>query len=75
MAYCAAGMGASAMDVLRHLPDDDKTYYLKAILYSREGDEKHAVECYLRACSLNPSYVEIATLIAKYSLNQEPDEY
>lgn len=82
VAYCAAGMGASAMDVLRHLPDDDKTYYLKAILYSREGDEKHAVECYLRACSLNPSYVsrgnldpEIATLIAKYSLNQEPDEY
>ena len=82
VAYCAAGMGASAMDVLRKLPDDDKTYYLKAILYSREGDEKHAVECYLRACSLNPSYVsrgnldpEIATLIAKYSLNQEPDEY
>ena len=82
VAYCAAGMGASAMDVLRKLPDDDKTYYLKAILYSREGDEKHAVECYLRACSLNPSYVsrgnldpEIAMLIAKYSLNQEPDEY
>ena len=82
VAYCAAGMGASAMDVLRGLPEDDKTYYLKAILHSREGDEKHAVECYLRACSLNPSYVsrgnldpEIATLIAKYSLNQEPDEY
>ena len=82
VAYCAAGMGASAMDVLRNLPDDDKTYYLKAILHSRDGDEKHAVECYLRACSLNPSYVsrgnldpEIAMLIAKYSLNQEPDEY
>ena len=82
VAFCAAGRNANALDILGSLPEDDRVYYLKAILHSREGDEKHAVECYLRACSLNPSYVsrgnldpEIATLIAKYALNQEPDEY
>lgn len=81
VAYCAAGLSANAMDVLRGLPESANVYYLKAILYSREGDEKHAAECYLRACTLNPAFVnrgnldpEIASLIQKYGLNREPDD-
>ena len=81
VAYCAAGRNTSAMAILQELPPSAPVYYLEAILYSRMGDEKNAAECYLRACSLNPSLVhrgqldpEIAVLIAKYRLNPQPEE-
>jgi len=81
VAYCAAGRNASAMEILRGLPPSGNVYYLKAILYSRMGDEKNAAECYLRACTLNRSLVhrgeldpEIAVLIAKYNLTPPPEE-
>jgi hypothetical protein len=55
--------------------------YLLALLYSRRGDEQNAVECYVRSCKQNHSYVyrgnldpEISFLIKKYGLNQEPEE-
>ena len=59
----------------------DKVLYLLAILYSRRGDDKKAVESYLKACRLNPSFVhrgnldpEIAGLIRRYGLAPEEKE-
>lgn len=78
VAYTALDYNASAMDVLRTLPETDNVLYLKALVYSRTGDEAKAVECYLKACRLNPSMVhrgnldpEITSLINKYNINNE----
>jgi hypothetical protein len=56
----------------------DKVNYLLAILYSRQGDERNAIQSYLRACKQNRSYIhrgnldpEISALIKKYGLNEE----
>ena len=74
-------VGSDELAILRELPPSAPVYYLKAILYSRMGDEKNAAECYLRACSLNRALVhrgeldpEIAVLIAKYQLKPPPEE-
>lgn len=52
--------------------------YMLAVIYSRQGKNKEAVERYLKACELTPSYwhrgnldPEISELIKKYGLNQE----
>ena len=81
VAYTAMDYNASAMALLRELPETDKVLYLKALLYGRAGEEARAVECYLKACRLNPSMVhrgnldpEIANLIQKYDIAYEnPD--
>ena len=73
--------GQSALNILEKLPRDDKVNYLLAIVYSRRGDERSAVECYIRSCQQNPSMIhrgnldpEISQLIRQYGLNQEPSE-
>ena len=55
--------------------------YLLAILHSRNDEPEKAVECYMRACRQNRSYVyrgnldpEISLLIKTYGLNQEEEE-
>ena len=79
VAYCAMDYNASALEVLEPMERTDKVLYLLAILYSRRGDDRRAVESYLKACRLNPSFVhrgnldpEIAGLIRRYGL--EPEE-
>ena len=78
VAYCALDYNASALDILEPLERTDRVLYLLAILYSRRGDDKSAVESYLKACRLNPGFVhrgnldpEIAQLIRRYGLNPE----
>ena len=80
VAFCALDYNASALEVLEPMERTDKVLYLLAILYSRRGDDRRAVESYLRACRLNPSFVhrgnldpEIAGLIRRYGLDREPD--
>ena len=77
-------MNASAMDILLKLDRTPEVNYMLAILYSRTGDDAKAVECYVRSCRQNSSYVfrgnldpEISVLIKRYGLNQEdePLEY
>lgn len=79
-AVACVGMdrNATAMSILETLPDIDKVNYLLAILYSRSGDYQKAVDCYLKACRQNPSYVfrgnldpEIYVLIKTYGLNSQ----
>ena len=69
------------LEVLEPMERTDRVLYLLAILYSRQGDDRKAVESYLKACRLNPSFVhrgnldpEIASLIRKYGLDHELQE-
>ena len=81
VAFCALDYNASALEVLEPMERTDKVLYLLAILYSRRGDDRRAVESYLKACRLNPTFVhrgnldpEIAGLIRRYGLDHEPEE-
>ena len=81
VAFCALDYNASALEVLEPMERTDKVLYLLAILYSRRGDDRKAVESYLKACRLNPSFVhrgnldpEIAGLIRRYGLDRNPEE-
>ncbi len=81
VAFCAMDYNASALEVLEPMERTDKVLYLLAILYSRRGDDRKAVESYLKACRLNPSFVhrgnldpEIAGLIRRYGLDPEEKE-
>ena len=80
VAYCALDYNASALDILERLPRSGKTNYMLAIIYSRTGRVKDAVQCYMDACSSDRSFVsrgnldpEISALIARYGLNKQDD--
>ena len=83
VAFCAMDYNASALEVLEPMERTDKVLYLLAILYSRRGDDRKAVESFLKACRLNPSFVhrgnldpEISGLIRRYGLDpEEKDHY
>ena len=82
VAYMGCERNASAMLILNKLAErSPRVNYLMAILYSRTGNERDAVQCYLDACRVDRSYVhrgnldpEISALIKLYGLNRE-DEY
>ena len=81
VAYMAAERNASALLILENLERTAQVNYLLAILYSRNGKEQEAVQCYMNACRQEPSYVhrgnldpEISALIRLYGLNRQ-DEY
>lgn len=81
VAYMGMERNKNAMKILSKMEKTAEINYLLAILYSREGDQEKAVECYVRACKQNHSYVyrgnldpEISVLIKMYGLNQE-EEY
>lgn len=76
VAFCALDYNASALEVLEPMERSDRVLYLLAILYSRRGEDRKAIESYLKACRLNPTFVhrgnldpEIASLIRRYDLN------
>ena len=78
VAFCAMDYNASALAILETLPETDQVHYMLAVIYSRQGRERDAVEHYLKACKLTPSYwhrgnldPEIAALIKRYNLNSE----
>ena len=71
----------SALEILEDMERTAELNYLLAILYSRTGEPEKAVECYMRACNENRSYVyrgnldpEISVLIKTYGLNAEEEE-
>lgn len=76
IAYVALDRNMSALAILENCPETPRTDYMLAIVHSRLGDERKAVQCYLRACEADPSLVfrgnldpEISSLVAKYNLN------
>lgn len=81
VAFVAKDMNISALDVLKDLEDTPQVLYLRALVYSRLGDEASAVDSYVKACGMDGSFVhrgnldpEIYYLIKKYSLNRQDDE-
>ena len=82
IAYMCLDRNHSALDILSRLKSTTPVNYLKAIVYSRLGDEQEAVRYYLLACRQDNSFVhrgnldpEIAQLIKTYRLNEELSEY
>ena len=78
IAYSCLDYNASALQILQGLERTDKVNYLLAILYSRSGQDREAVECYLQACSQNHSFVhrgnldpEISALVERYGLRRQ----
>ena len=75
VAYCALDYNASALSILEKLPRNGKTDYLLALVYSRMGDDRKAVEAYMRACKESRSFVhrgnldpEISAIVERYRL-------
>lgn len=81
VAFMALDRNLSALEILEDMERTPELNYLLAILYSRTGEPEKAVECYMRACRENRSYVyrgnldpEISVLIKTYGLNQEAED-
>lgn len=80
VAYLGLERNASALLILERLEKTPQVNYLLAIAYARTGRERDAVECYLRACADDRTYVhrgnldpEISDLIRLYGLNRQDD--
>lgn len=76
LAFCSMDYNASALDILEGLERSSRVNYLLAIVHSRMGRPRQAVEFYLRSCEQDPSLVhrgnldpEIAALIEKYHIS------
>ena len=81
IAYLCMDYNASALQILEKLERTAQVNYMLAVLYSRRGEEQKAVECYVRSCSQDPTYVhrgnldpEISVLIRRYGLNAQPED-
>ena len=81
VAHLGTGHDASALAILEGLERDARVNYMLAVVYSRRGMDREAVECYLRSCEQEPSYVhrgnldpEISALIERYGLNRQEEE-
>ena len=81
IAYLCMDYNASALQILEKLEKTAQVNYMLAVLYSRRGDEQKAVECYIRSCSQDPTYVhrgnldpEISVLIRRYGLNAPSED-
>lgn len=80
VAYCCMDYNESALAILSHLDATAPVKYLLAVIHARKGEYAEAVQCYLDACSMEPSYVhrgnldpEISALIREYGLNRQDD--
>lgn len=81
LACLSLDRNAAAYGILEECDRDSRVNYLLALVHSRQGRERDAVECYLRACGQDPSLVhrgnldpEIAALIRKYDLHEKIDQ-
>lgn len=82
VAFCSLDYNLSALEILNELEQTPKVLYMKAILYSRIGEEETAVQCYHDACKDDPSLIhrgnldpEISVLIERYGLNNREDDF
>ena len=75
VAFCSLGKNHSAKAILEKLEPTPKVEYMLAIIDSRLGHDRTAVQHYVLACEKNPAYLhrgnldpEISSLIRKYNL-------
>lgn len=76
VAYCSLGKNHSAKAILEQLEQTPQVEYMLAIINSRLGHDKAAIQHYVLACEKNPVYLhrgnldpEISSLIHKYQLD------
>jgi hypothetical protein len=81
VAYVALDRNRSALEILKDCEKTAQVNYMLALVYSRLGDERNAVQCYVSSCKQDPAYVhrgnldpEISVLIALYGLNKNDEE-
>lgn len=81
VAYTALNRNASALAILSQLDSTAEVNYMKALLNARTGDERLAVDYYLKSCRQNKSYInrgnldpEISALIKIYGLHAQDDD-
>ena len=75
VAFCSLGKNHTAKAILEQLEPTPKVEYMLAIINSRLGHERAAIQHYVLACEKNPSFLhrgnldpEISSLIRKYHL-------
>ena len=80
VAHLGLGHNVSALQILEKQKRDARINYMLAVVYSRKGQDREAVEYYMRSCEQDPSYVhrgnldpEISALINRYGLNKEEE--
>ena len=80
VAYTLLDKNHTALEILDRLERTAPVNYIYAILYSRIGREKEAVECYLKSVKQDPAYKhrgnldpEVSVLIKRFNLNKEDD--
>ncbi len=78
VAFCCMDYNESALAILNRLDRTPAVNYLLAIVHSRKGEDRDAVQHYLDACDQDPSYIhrgnldpEISGLIDRYGLNAD----
>lgn len=81
VAFCCMGYDQSAMSILETLERTAQVNYMLAVVYSRTGRTREAVQCYMHSCEQDPSFVhrgnldpEISALIRGYNLNAQEEE-
>lgn len=77
VAYVCLDYNQSALSILKDLPKSAKRDYMLAVVYSRLGDERKAVELYVHACDQDASMrfrgnldPEISALTKKYGITE-----
>lgn len=82
IAYMSQQYDRAAIRILNAQRETADVRYLQAVLEYRLGDEREAVLRYMRACEMNPQLKfrgnldpELSTLIKKYDLFKEDDEW
>lgn len=82
VAFCAMDYNASAMAILQDLEPTPQVEYLKAIIYSRNGDDQNAVQCFMNAANADKTYFnrgnldpEIRAIIKRYKLDEIEDDF
>lgn len=81
VAFCCMDYNESALAILNKLESTAQVKYLLAIIHSRKGEDRDAVQNYLDACNMDSSYIhrgnldpEISALVRKYGLAWKDEE-
>ena len=56
VAFCSLDYNASALEILESLDRTPQVEYMLAIVYSRTGRRREALQCYERCCEAEPSF-------------------
>ena len=77
VAFVALDRNASALDILLECPRTASVNYMLAMVYSRQGNDRDAVECLIAACGQDPSFrhranldPEVSELVRRYEIDE-----